>query len=82
MVLAPFFMQWVVDQVLVSADRDLLAVLGIGFGLALLLQVAIALLRGWSVVYLSSRLGLQWMGNVFACCGCRWTSSRSATWAT
>src|SRR5690606_6948771 len=65
-VLAPFFMQWVVDQVLVSADRDLLAVLALGFGLALLLQAGIGLLRGWSVVYLSSRLGLQWMGNVFA----------------
>lgn len=65
-VLAPFFMQWVVDQVLVSADKDLLTVLGLGFGLALLLQIGITLLRGWSVVYLSSRLGLQWMGNVFA----------------
>ncbi|MFC6839479.1 peptidase domain-containing ABC transporter [Xanthomonas theicola] len=65
-VLAPFYMQWVVDQVLVSADRDLLVVLGLGFGLALLLQVGIGLLRGWSVVYLSSKLGLQWMGNVFA----------------
>ncbi|MBB1088799.1 peptidase domain-containing ABC transporter [Lysobacter sp. SG-8] len=65
-VLAPFFMQWVVDQVLVSADRDLLVVLALGFGLAMLLQVAIGLLRGWSVVHLSSRLGLQWMGNVFA----------------
>ncbi len=65
-VIAPFYMQWVVDQVLVSADRDLLTVLGLGFGLALLLQVGIGLLRGWSVVYLSSRLGLQWMGNVFA----------------
>jgi ATP-binding cassette subfamily B protein RaxB len=65
-VLAPFFMQWVVDQVLVSADRDLLLVLGLGFGLAMLLQVGIGLLRGWSVLYLSSSLGLQWMGNVFA----------------
>lgn len=65
-ILAPFFMQWVVDQVLVSADRDLLAVLAIGFGLSLLLQIAIGLLRGWSVVHLSSRLGLQWTGNVFA----------------
>jgi ATP-binding cassette, subfamily B, bacterial CvaB/MchF/RaxB len=64
--LAPFYMQWVVDQVLVSADHDLLVVLGLGFGLALLLQIATGLLRGWSVVYLSSRLGLQWMGNVFA----------------
>lgn len=64
--LAPFFMQWVVDQVLISADRDLLTVLGLGFGLALLLQVATGLLRGWAVVYLSTRLGLQWMGNVFS----------------
>lgn len=62
---APFFVQWVVDQALVSADRDLLTVLGLGFGSALLLQVAIGLLRGWSVVYLSARLGLQWMGNIF-----------------
>ena len=64
--LAPFFMQWVVDQVLVTADRDLLAVLGLGFSLALLLQLGIGLLRGWSVIYLSTRLGFQWMGNVFA----------------
>ncbi len=65
-VLAPFLMQWVVDQVLVSADRDLLTVLGLGFGLALLLQVGIGVLRGAAVLHLSSRLGLQWMGNVFA----------------
>lgn len=64
--LGPFFMQWVVDQALVSADKNLLTVLGLGFGLVLLLQIAIGVLRGWSVVYLSSRLGLQWIGNVFA----------------
>ena len=65
-ILAPFFIQWVVDQVLISADKDLLTVLGIGFALVLLLQVSIGLLRGWAVVYLSTRLGLQWMGNVFS----------------
>jgi len=65
-VLAPFFMQWVVDHALVVADRDLLTVLGLGFGLAVLLQIGIGLLRGWSVVYLSARLGQQWMSNVFA----------------
>jgi ATP-binding cassette subfamily B protein RaxB len=64
--IAPFFMQWVVDQVLVSGDRDLLTVLGIGFGLALLMQVGIGLLRGWCVTYLSNQMGLQWTGNVFA----------------
>lgn len=64
--LAPFFMQWIVDHVLIAADKDLLAVLGMGFLLALLLQVGIGLLRGWAVVHLSSRLGLQWAGNVFS----------------
>ncbi len=64
--LAPFFLQWTVDQVLVSADRDLLTVLGLAFGLSLLLQVAIAGLRGWTVVALSAQIGLQWSGNVFA----------------
>ena len=65
-ILAPFFMQWVVDQALVSADRELLSVLAAGFGLALFLQIGIGLLRGWAVLSLSSQLSLQWMGNVFA----------------
>ncbi|TDR40755.1 ATP-binding cassette subfamily B protein RaxB [Tahibacter aquaticus] len=64
-VLAPFYLQWVVDQVLVSADRGLLVVLGLGFGCVLLLQVGTGVLRGWTVVYLSARLGLAWAGNVF-----------------
>jgi ATP-binding cassette subfamily B protein RaxB len=63
---APFYMQWVVDQVLVSADASLLTVLGIGFALLVILQVAVAVLRGWTVVHLSARFGLQWMANVFA----------------
>jgi ATP-binding cassette subfamily B protein RaxB len=65
-ILAPMLMQWIVDQVLVAADRDLLTVLGIGFVLALVLQVGTAFLRGRVVIWLSSRLGLQWTGNVFA----------------
>lgn len=64
--LAPFYMQWVVDQALVSADGDLLVILGLGFGLSLILQTGIGLLRGWSVAYLSSGLSVQWTGNVFA----------------
>ena len=64
--LAPFFRQWVVDQVLIAADRDLLTVLGIGFGFALLLQSGIGVVRGWAVIHLSNRLGLQWTGNVFS----------------
>jgi len=65
-VLSPFLLQWVADQVLVAADRGLLLVLGLGFSLALALQSGIGLLRGWIIAHLSARLGLQWMGNVFA----------------
>jgi len=66
MLLAPFFMQWVVDGVLVSADRDLLVTLGLGFGLLVLIQVATGAIRSWAVLYLASTLNLQWLSNVFA----------------
>ncbi|MGR6629835.1 peptidase domain-containing ABC transporter [Stenotrophomonas maltophilia] len=64
LLIAPFFMQWVVDQVLVTSDHDLLTVLALGFGLALLLQVAIGQVRAWSVINISAQLGLQWTRNV------------------
>ena len=65
-IVSPMYMQWVVDQVLVSADRNLLTVLGIGFILLLFMQVAIGLVRGWTVVTMSRTLGMQWMQNVFS----------------
>jgi ATP-binding cassette subfamily B protein RaxB len=64
--LSPFFMQWVVDSVLVTADRDLLLTLGLGFGLLVFVQVATGAIRSWAVLYLSATLNLQWLGNVFA----------------
>jgi ATP-binding cassette subfamily B protein RaxB len=64
--LTPFFMQWVVDGVLLSADRDLLVTLGIGFGMLVLIQVATAAARSWAVLWLSATLNLQWLVNVFA----------------
>jgi len=63
--LAPFFLQWVVDGVLVSADRELLVTLGLGFGGLVLLQVATGAVRSWAVLYLSASLNLQWLGHVF-----------------
>ena len=63
--LTPFLMQWVVDGVLPSADRDLLVTLGLGFGLLVLVQVATAAARSWAVLVLSSMLNLQWLVNVF-----------------
>ena len=64
--LSPFFLQWVVDDVLVTADRDLLVTLGIGFALLVAIQVATAAIRSWAVLHLSATLNLQWLGNVFS----------------
>jgi ATP-binding cassette subfamily B protein RaxB len=64
--LSPFYLQWVVDGALVSADRELLVTLGIGFALLVAIQVGTGAIRSWAVLHLSSTLNLQWLGNVFA----------------
>ncbi|MDR2155437.1 MAG: peptidase domain-containing ABC transporter [Burkholderiaceae bacterium] len=65
-ILTPFYMQWVMDQVLVSADRDLLTLLGIGFLMVVVFQNVISALRSWVVTWFSSLLSVQWTANVFA----------------
>jgi ATP-binding cassette, subfamily B, bacterial CvaB/MchF/RaxB len=64
--LAPFYVQWTIDQAIVAADRDLLGLLALAFAGLLVLQAAIGVLRGWTVLHLSARIGTQWVGNVFA----------------
>ena len=63
---APFYVQWAVDGAVVSADRDLLTVLGLGFLLLALVQVSLTALRSWVVIYLGTTLNLQWLANVFS----------------
>lgn len=62
----PLFLQWTVDEVLVSADRDLLTTLAIGFGMLMLMQQAITAVRGWVLLFMSTTLGIQWRANVFS----------------
>ena len=64
-IVAPFLLQWTVDQALVSADRHLLALLAAAFLLLLLLQVGTGVLRGLGVAWLSARLATRWTNNVF-----------------
>jgi ATP-binding cassette subfamily B protein RaxB len=61
----PFYMQWILDQVLVSADRDLLNLLAIGFVLVTIFQAAFTAVRAWSVTCLASTLNVQWVTNLF-----------------
>ncbi|QGH63920.1 peptidase domain-containing ABC transporter [Serratia proteamaculans] len=65
-VLSPFYMQWVMDQVLVSADWDLLSLLGTGFIMVVVMQNVITALRSWVMAWFSSLLGVQWTVNVCA----------------
>ncbi|MDK2376544.1 peptidase domain-containing ABC transporter [Serratia sp. T13T92] len=65
-ILGPFYMQWVMDQVLVSADRDLLTLLGIGFICVVVMQTAISVIRSWVTTWFSSLLSVQWTANVFS----------------
>ena len=64
-VVNPFFLQWVIDHVLVSADRSLLTTLALGFGLLLLFQQATSAARGWMLMYVGTTLNVQWRANVF-----------------
>ncbi|MCE0489548.1 peptidase domain-containing ABC transporter [Pantoea sp. Mb-10] len=63
--LAPLFMQMIVDQVLTDGDYDLLTFLGLSFLLLLLLETTVSALRSWSVIRLSTHFNLGWTGNVF-----------------
>jgi ATP-binding cassette subfamily B protein RaxB len=61
----PFYMQWVLDQALVSADRSLLTLLGIGFLAVIVFQTLITAARSWAVTWLGATLNVQWVNNVF-----------------
>ncbi|TDF39691.1 peptidase domain-containing ABC transporter [Alteromonadaceae bacterium M269] len=57
--LAPYYMQWVVDEVLISFDRSLLVVLAVGFGLIMLISIVVESVRAWLILRISSVLNLQ-----------------------
>ncbi|MFT7128302.1 MAG: ATP-binding cassette subfamily B protein RaxB [Gammaproteobacteria bacterium] len=56
---SPFYMQLVVDDVLVKHDSDLLLILGIGFAGIMLISVCTKALRGFSMVYLTSQMSFN-----------------------
>lgn len=64
-VISPFFMQWVVDHALISADRDLLLVLALGFALLMLLRTAVSAMRGWILIALGATLKVQSRANLY-----------------
>lgn len=65
MLITPFYLQTVVDDVILRHDHYLLLVLALGFGLLLLIQQGTNVLRDWVVLHLSMRLGVQMSANLF-----------------
>ncbi|HUL67141.1 MAG TPA: peptidase domain-containing ABC transporter [Burkholderiaceae bacterium] len=62
---SPFFVQIVVDRVVVGRDADLLAVLGVGFALLVFMQVTVTAVRAWLGVYLSTQINLRLLDSLF-----------------
>ncbi len=63
---APFYTQLVVDHVLTRNDQNLLVALACGFGLLLLVQAAISLLREYTVLYLGNVVSFQMSANLLS----------------
>ena len=57
--MSPYYMQWVVDEVLVSFDEALLVVLALGFALIAIINVVTNAVRSWLILRLSSLLNMQ-----------------------
>ncbi|KAB1180282.1 peptidase domain-containing ABC transporter [Photobacterium damselae subsp. damselae] len=62
---SPYYIQWVIDSVLLSNDKPLLLVLAIGFSLLLVIQVGVNALRSWLVLKLNSIISIQIGANLF-----------------
>lgn len=63
--LLPFQLQWVIDHVLVSYDRNLLVLITLGFLLLIAIQTALSIARGWVISWLGATLNAQWVNNLF-----------------
>jgi ATP-binding cassette, subfamily B, bacterial CvaB/MchF/RaxB len=63
--ISPFYMQLVVDNVVVGQDLNLLVILALGFMLLALVSVGTTALRSYIIMYLSNQLNIQMAANLF-----------------
>lgn len=62
---APLFNQLVVDGAIVNGDLNFLTVLAFGFGLLVLIQIAVDVIRDYVVLYFSNSMTFQMRVNLF-----------------
>jgi ATP-binding cassette, subfamily B, bacterial CvaB/MchF/RaxB len=61
----PIGFQLVLDDVVVSDDRDLLTLIALGLGLVLAFRALIDFVRSWAIIIAGSSLTLQWKLSLF-----------------
>lgn len=64
-IISPYYLQWVIDNVLLSNDKSLLQVMAFGFGLLALIQVAVKCVRSWLAIRLNCVINIQMGANLF-----------------
>ena len=64
-IIAPLFVQLVIDEALLRSDKELLISLAVFFGSITVLSVISSFMRSWTIAYFSSQLTYQMMGNIF-----------------
>jgi len=63
--IAPYYMQLVIDDVILTSDTSLLLVLALGFSLVLLFEIATSAVRGFVLLHFGNLLNIQMAGNLF-----------------
>jgi ATP-binding cassette subfamily B protein RaxB len=66
LLLGPMLSQWIIDDALVSYDRDLLTLIVVGMTLLGLMHALVNLIRARTLMYLGTSLNIQWVANVVA----------------
>ena len=62
---SPYYIQLVIDDVILTADTSLLTILAIGFALVLLFEVVTTALRGFTLLHFGNLMNIQLGANLF-----------------
>ncbi len=62
---SPYYIQLVIDDVILTADTSLLTILAIGFGLVLTFEIITNALRGFTLLHFSNLMNIQLGTNLF-----------------
>jgi len=63
-IVSPLFNQFVIDEVIISGDQELLKLLIIGFAIVLITQTSISMARSWFLTRWTIDVGFQWTTRI------------------